>query len=223
MPPVTPSAISIVVGTGSLDSILTARYSVPIAGSIFSTAPVSTSFCATVVFLCSPTATRGVEPASSWRARAPAVTTNSNELGSLVRSIMSCNSLLTHRPIERRERPTSATAASASSRARSASTIARSRSTAARQLVVDHDEVVLRERGDFVARHLQPPLDGLLAVLAPAAQPLLEHGERRRHHEHRSPPRSLRAGPAGRPARRSPAPRRRRPRAAARCRWRDVP
>src|SRR3954468_2006875 len=47
-----------------------------------------TSCAAIVVFLWSPTVTRGVDPASSWRARAPAVTTNSNEFGSLVRSIM---------------------------------------------------------------------------------------------------------------------------------------
>src|SRR4249919_172058 len=58
------------------------------SGSIFSTARVMTSCWATVVFLCSPTVTRGVDPARSWRARAPAVTTNSNELGSLERSII---------------------------------------------------------------------------------------------------------------------------------------
>src|SRR5678815_1713750 len=57
------------------------------SGSIFSTALVITSRCATVVFLCSPTSTRGVDPARSCRARAPAVTTNSNELESLLRSI----------------------------------------------------------------------------------------------------------------------------------------
>src|SRR5262249_56726612 len=60
------------------------------SASIFSTCRVITSVCATVVFLCSPTATRGVDPASSCRARAPAVTTNSNELESLLRSIMVC-------------------------------------------------------------------------------------------------------------------------------------
>src|SRR6478752_1230633 len=58
------------------------------SASTFSTTLVITSRCATVVFLCSPTATRGVDPASSWRARWPAVTTNSNELGNLLRSIM---------------------------------------------------------------------------------------------------------------------------------------
>src|SRR5204862_8273133 len=47
------------------------------SGSSFSTAFVTTSSCALVVFLCLPTSTLGVEPASSWRARAPAVTTNS--------------------------------------------------------------------------------------------------------------------------------------------------
>src|SRR5947199_6105159 len=55
---------------------------------------VMTSCCATVVFLCSPTTTRGVDPAINWRARAPAVTTNSNELGNLLRSIMFYLSLL---------------------------------------------------------------------------------------------------------------------------------
>src|SRR5438876_1934440 len=80
MPPVTPSATRLMdYSTGGLGS-----------GSSFSTARVATSVCATVVFLCSPTATRGVDPASSCRARAPAVTTNSNELGSLLRSIMKC-------------------------------------------------------------------------------------------------------------------------------------
>ena len=51
------------------------------------------------------------------------------------------------------------------------------------ELVVDDDVVVLGERGHLVARHLQPPLNRLLAVLAAAAQPLLEHLERRRQHE----------------------------------------
>src|SRR3954470_21547029 len=80
MPPVTPSATSAIgysVGTGA-------------SGTTFSTSRVTTSRWATVVFLCSPTSTRGTDPARSCRARAPAVTTNSNELGSLLRSIMKC-------------------------------------------------------------------------------------------------------------------------------------
>src|SRR5262249_40677687 len=56
--------------------------------SIASTAFVIPSSWATVVFLGSPTSTRGVDPFRSWRARAPAVTTNSKELGNLLRSIM---------------------------------------------------------------------------------------------------------------------------------------
>src|SRR2546422_10970698 len=67
-----------------------------------------TSCCAIVVSLCSPTVTRGVDPASSWRARAPAVTTNSNELESLLRSIILFLLLCTARSFARRalvERP----------------------------------------------------------------------------------------------------------------------
>ena len=78
MPPVTPSAISM-----GHELLAIQSFDLVTVSSIFSTAFVITSCCATVVFLCSPTATRGVEPASSWRARAPAVTTNSNEFGSL--------------------------------------------------------------------------------------------------------------------------------------------
>src|SRR5207249_6494880 len=56
--------------------------------SIFSTCLVMTSCCATVVSLCSPVTTRGIDPAMSWRARAPAVTTNSKELESFDLSII---------------------------------------------------------------------------------------------------------------------------------------
>src|SRR5206468_3004527 len=56
--------------------------------STFSTCFVMTSCCATVVFLCSPVTTRGIDPAMSWRARAPAVTTNSKELESFDLSII---------------------------------------------------------------------------------------------------------------------------------------
>ena len=73
MPPVTPSAISMrPTAYRSCVGVRSSRL-----------ACVRTSFCATVVFLCSPTSTRGVEPARSWRARAPAVTTNSNEFRQL--------------------------------------------------------------------------------------------------------------------------------------------
>src|SRR5262245_29863980 len=58
------------------------------AASTFSMTLVSTSRWASVVFLWSPTSMRGVQPAMSWRARAPAVTTNSNELLSLLLSII---------------------------------------------------------------------------------------------------------------------------------------
>src|SRR5258705_304847 len=50
-----------------------------------------------------------------------------------------------------------------------------------RELVVDHDEVVLSKRRDLLARDLEPPLDGFLAVLAPSAKPVLQLGIRWRH------------------------------------------
>ena len=50
--------------------------------SIFA-ALAMTSFCASVVFLCSPSSA-ACEPASSCRARAPATTTNSNVFGNLL-------------------------------------------------------------------------------------------------------------------------------------------
>src|SRR4051812_10973011 len=164
MPPVTPSATRpIGYSTGGAG-----------LGSIFSTARVITSVCATVVFLCSPTATRGVEPASSWRARAPAVTTNSNEFGSLLRSIMGkcpdyAFSFAVH-PLEAGPFRDHDAAQSVDGRG---------------HLVVDDHEIVLGKRGHLEPRHLQPALDLGLAVLAPPAQPLLEHRHRGRHHEHR--------------------------------------
>src|SRR5579872_5866266 len=165
MPPVTPSATRLMTysaaGSGSIFSI-------------FSTALVMTSVCAIVVFLCSPTATRGTDPARSWRARAPAVTTNSNEFGSLLRSIMGkCPDdgfgVCAH--------PLQPCALGGENRLQPV----RGRL----QLVVDDDEIVLGERRHFLSRHLQPALNRLFAVLAAPAQPLLEHRERRRHHEHR--------------------------------------
>src|SRR5436189_781651 len=129
-----------------------------------------TSCCATVVFLCSPVTTRGVDPAMSCRARAPAVTTNSNEFGSFERSIMKCPynvfGFTTH----------------ASETGSLGDDDAPEPVDGRRNLVVDHDKIVLGVRRDFLTRNLQPPLNGVLAVLAAAAQPPLEHLERRRHH-----------------------------------------
>ncbi len=51
------------------------------------------------------------------------------------------------------------------------------------ELVVDDHVLVLRELADLAAGDLEPPADLLLAVLAAAAQPLLEDGRRRRQHE----------------------------------------
>ena len=125
-------------------------------------------------FLCSPTATRGVEPASSCRARAPAVTTNSNELGSLdainhqnrpvtdtFRRRSTCGRIAQPSPLGENDAPQPIDAAF--------------------ELVVHDHVIVLGERRGLVARHLEAPLDGLFAVLAAAAQPLLEHLEGRRH------------------------------------------
>src|SRR5438034_427826 len=171
MPPVTPSATKLMdYSTGGLGS-----------GSIFSTALVATSVCATVVFLCSPTATRGVDPASSCRARAPAVTTNSNELGSLVRSIMKCPDYGFGRGLHPLQPGPFRDDDGAQPVDRGA------------HLVVDDDEIIFGEGGHLVARHLQPPLNVCLAVLPAAAQPLLEHVLRRRHQKHARDRRAARA------------------------------
>src|SRR4051794_18158853 len=162
MPPVTPSAMSDMAATQSVFSF---------SRSIISTCFVSTSCCATVVFLCSPDSTRGVDPASSCLARAPAVTTNSNEFGSLERSIIKspdnvfCLELHATQPgtFCNNDSPKSIDGGG--------------------QFVVHDDEVVLAESGHLVARDLQPPLDIRVAVLAATAQPLLQHAEGRRHHE----------------------------------------
>src|SRR5712691_5376213 len=129
---------------------------------IFSTAFVTTSSCEMVVFLCSPAATRGVDPARSWRARAPAVTTNSNELESLLRSIMKCPNYVVGVALH----PPQARPFGDDDAAQPIDGLG--------QLVVDHHEVVLREGGDLVPRHLQAPLNLRFAVLASPAQPLLE-------------------------------------------------
>ena len=57
--------------------------------------------------------------------------------------------------------------------------------TAGSSIVVDDDVVVLVHGAHFAAARLQPPLNLRFAVLAAAAQPLLEHRERRRQHEDR--------------------------------------
>ena len=53
------------------------------------------------------------------------------------------------------------------------------------EIVVDDDVVVVDVARRLAARGVEPPLHLLLGVLAAAAQPLLEHLERRRHHENR--------------------------------------
>src|SRR5262249_34880119 len=140
--------------------------------SIFSTAFVTTSCCATVVFLCSPTATRGVDPARSCRARAPAVTTNSNELESLLRSIMKGPDYGVGRALHPLQPATFR------------DDDAPQPIDGAAQLVVDDDVIVLGEGRHLVARDVQPPLNVGLAVFPAAAQPLLEDVLRRRHQEH---------------------------------------
>src|SRR4051812_7794204 len=177
MPPVTPSAINPII-----DYPITRLpdHSMGFSSrSSASTCLVMTSWAATVVFLCSPTATRGVEPASSWRARAPAVTTNSNELGSLERSIMQMSLL---------KRGDDRFGAQPHPRQPGALTDDNAPETidGGGDLVVDDDEIVLGEGGDLGARHVEASLDGRFAVLAAAAEPLLEDRERRRHHEHRA-------------------------------------
>src|SRR6266566_7906366 len=117
-----------------------------------------TSCCATVVFLWSPTVTRGVDPASSCRARAPAVTTNSNELGNLLRSIMKCpdNTFCgASHPVQ---------------------TCPLGEHHVLQPLdgdiyvVVDDNEIVLGKRRDFLFRNQQPPLNLWLAILAATSQ-----------------------------------------------------
>ena len=73
------------------------------------------------------------------------------------------------------------------------------------EFVVDDDVVVFGERGDFVARRLEPALHRRFGISAPAAQPLLEHLVGRRQDENAD--RRLRAAsaPAARPGRRSRA------------------
>src|SRR5215831_10186579 len=161
MPPVTPSATRLMAYSTGFDS-----------GAIFSTALVITSVCAIVVFLCSPTMTRGVDPARSCRARAPAVTTNSKELGSLVRSIMKSPDdgfgrvLHPLQPASFRDDD------------------AAQPIDGGAHLVVDNDKIVLGEGRHLTARDLQPALNVGLAVLPPAPQPLFEDVLRRRHQKH---------------------------------------
>src|SRR5262245_52471571 len=157
MPPVTPSAINISSplshSAGSAGS----------ARSFFSTAFVMTSCWAMVVFLCSPVATRAVGPASSCRARAPAVTTNSNELGNLLRSIISSLPLLERSHDFLGARP-HVLQAGASCHNDAPQTF-----DGSHQFVVDDHEVVLGEGLDLLTSHLQPSLDRLFAVFAAPA------------------------------------------------------
>src|SRR4029453_7032114 len=154
MPPVTPSAIN------------TGRPPCPSAGSgfsIFSTAFVMTSCWAMVVFLCSPVATRAVDPASSCRARAPAVTTNSKELRSLLRSIIS------NLPSLERSYDLFGAGTHVLQTRALCHDDAPQAFDGGHQLVVDDQEIVLGESLDLLPSHLQPPLDRRFAVLTATA------------------------------------------------------
>src|SRR5262245_9187094 len=121
-----------------------------------------TSCLAMVVFLCSPTGTRGVEPAMSCRARWPAVTMNSNELGNLLRSIM----VSSQRTSGRFFRPRPHLLQFGSLCQNDAPQAIDGR----RELVVYDQVVVFGEARHLVARHLQAPLNGCFAVLAASAK-----------------------------------------------------
>ena len=114
-------------------------------------------------------------PAAAGRA-CPAMTTNSNRfsLGALSMAVL-CP--LNVSMIFSAARPHRFT------RARSASTIARSRSTAASTSSLTTTYSYSANSPTSRQRHLEPPADLLFAVLAAAAQPLLEDRRRRRQHE----------------------------------------
>src|SRR4030095_9261608 len=154
MPPLTPSAINI----GSPPCHL------PGSGfSIFSTAFVMTSCWAMVVFLCSPVATRAVDPASSCRARAPAVTTHSNESRSLLRSIIS------NLPSLERSYDLFGSGTHVLQTRALCHDDAPQAFDGGHQLVVDDHEIVLGAGLDLLTSHLQPSLDRPFAVLTATA------------------------------------------------------
>src|SRR5436309_1462901 len=158
--------------------------------SSFSTAFVMISCCAMVTFLCSPTATRGVLPARSWRARAPAMTTNSNELDSLLLSIM--RSFLESTPPETGDNNTSIAerraldersddAGNRVAHAVQPGALGQNNPTQPvngdGQLIVDHDVVVLLERSNLFASDVEPAPNRAFRVFASSAEPLLQRLE----------------------------------------------
>src|SRR5262245_2536383 len=111
---------------------------------------------------------RGTAPASSWRARLLARTTNSNlfSLGVLSTPVFpfkSSNDAFRHR--------TPRLHAAALSQHDGAQPIDRGL-----ELIVDDDVVVLLEFADLLGRDLESTPNLLFAVLAAAAQPLFEDG-----------------------------------------------
>src|SRR3954468_2247308 len=193
MPPVTPRAIN-----DTRPPRWPLAYSV---SSTFSTLCRNTSRCAMVVFF-SPVS-RGSAPASSWRVRLPAMTTNSYRLsfgggciasfrpsvavfsGPEVRpSRSTCRTVVFQcgfqyprsAPDLRVERPNDSLGDQAH-RFQPGPFRQHNRSQPVHgrlQGVVDHDVLVLLEFADFLARLVEAPANLLLGVLAAAAQPLLE-------------------------------------------------
>src|SRR5688500_12322612 len=127
------------------------------SSSIFSTLRRSTSRCAMATFL--PPVSRGSAPASSCRARLPAMTTNSNRV-SLGGRCMKCSydgfRRSAHQPDARPLRDDDRLQPF----------------NRCRHFVVDHHVLVLRVLRAFAARDVEPPVNLLLAVLAPPAKPL---------------------------------------------------
>ena len=206
MPPVTPSAMSMVI---SFRTVAAAR-----ARSIFSTCLVMTSCWATrrLLVLADRDARRrsGQELAGAGAGGHD----ESNELGSLLRSIiesllLSSCTVVSECPVKRR----AMACASPSIRVRRAlgEHDAAQPFDGRRQLVVHDDEVVLAKRGDFASA--RPRGAAGWPPRCPCCGPAAAVPARRRTAASRksSSPQSRAAGPAARPARRSPAPHRRRP------------
>src|SRR5688572_14731004 len=176
MPPVIPRAIrAMCIGDGGAGRARGAASHPPYLpnppyspSSIFSTLRRSTSRCAMAIFL--PPASRGSAPASSCRARLPAMTTNSNRFSFGARS-MKCSydgfRRSAHQPDARPLRDDDRL-----------QPLHR-----CRHFVVDHHVLVLRVLRDLAARDVEPPANLLLTVLAPPAKPLLQHRRRWRQHE----------------------------------------